>query len=126
MITDKYIAPEEMNEILLLCSLLDGVERSLMEKDTISTDILSDDEGLGRTFGVYDSNGELLGHIGHTGNGFALYLDDGVEQGEDQPVVEGVEIKRTSTTPLPFGEKCPECGQASSGYHLPGVSFNCK
>lgn len=119
MITDKYITIEEMTEIQTLCRRLDALSETLDGLSLISTSILLDDEGGYRTFVVGDVNGEVLGHLGGTEQGFGLYLDDGVE------VEDETEEPPKTNEPLDAGETCPECGQSSSGYHIPGASLNC-
>lgn len=76
-IRDQWITPDEMTEISGLCKNLDSLRRLCEQYTKISVNLFEDEEGLGKTFTLSDSNGDVLGHIGFAEEGFALYLDDG-------------------------------------------------
>lgn len=79
MIRDNYITPDELNEISFVLRQVNELEEKLNQLGTIDTGLLLDEDGLAMTFEVRDRGGILLGYIGHTGNGYGLYLDDGLE-----------------------------------------------
>lgn len=129
MIADKYITVQELRDIANLCKQLDGLQETLKRITSVAVSLLDDEEGLSRTFEVWDSNGETLGHIGYGDSGYALYLDNGEETNDNTgDSVEGVDyatIDDRSKATIPAGEGCPECGMDSNGYHIPFVSMGC-
>lgn len=77
MITDKYITKEELFEVARIIEVLDAAFRSLDSLKTLSINVLTEEDGSGRTFPIYDCTGEVVGHIGWGDTGYALYGDNG-------------------------------------------------
>jgi hypothetical protein len=71
----NYLTQTEMAEIIKTCELLDTVHEFEDLAHEAHVGITLDDEGDGRLFPAYDSNGEKLGDIGMTDGGkFGFYL----------------------------------------------------
>lgn len=75
-VSSKWISPEEMRGIILICDALDTAWRITNDSKDVSVPFMEDDEGGMLTLPVYDSNGDVLGHVGFTEDGFGLYLDE--------------------------------------------------
>lgn len=76
-VREQFLTVEEMSEIQTICNRLTHLSKELDGLRHVGVSILQDPDGGGKTFPVYDSNGEVLGHIGYGDSGFALYFDDG-------------------------------------------------
>jgi len=76
MITDQFVSRTELKDILSLLDYINILYAQTKTVKSISINGLFDDDGLGRTFTVYDTNGEILGHIGFGEEDFVFYFDD--------------------------------------------------
>jgi hypothetical protein len=75
-VSDQYITPTEMTSLQRILRGMDRLAAELEDITDISVDLFINKEGLGRTFKVRDSNGDVIGHAGYGDSGFVLYLDD--------------------------------------------------
>lgn len=80
MIRDQYITVSEMQEIIKMCEALNEVFGSNQVFRDVYIPVFEDTDGAGAVFPVHDTNGDILGYVGHADAGFALYLDDGADE----------------------------------------------
>lgn len=73
---EKFMTPAELRSVAnILDTLAEAWSKINDESVNVSIAFFEDDKGEGVTDPVYDSNGEIIGHVGYGDGSFVMYLE---------------------------------------------------